>query len=283
MIKAYLKGLAWKRSHENSALDLVRIFLGIALLIRGALFLADRSALMEFVQDRDLGWLLPIIMIHYVTLAHLYGGLIMSLGLLTRLSALVQIPILTGAVFFVHLDEGLLTGGQSLELSALVLFLLVVIFWFGPGKLSLDYIFFIREHTPILPPAPYDPVVHDAEVLERQRNIEAMRSRAALEHPVMSAADTDTAVMDVPLTVPKVALEIPPEIDAEAAARLKMGIKYATVFFFAFIMLVSMFLMEEVYINFTLEEFAVVGGVVILIFGMFYLFYRSAFTESTDT
>ena len=69
----------------------------------------------------------------------------MMMGLLTRLAALVQIPVLTGAVFVVHLREGLASPEQSLELAGLVLFLLLVVFAFGPGKLSLDYYFFGRK------------------------------------------------------------------------------------------------------------------------------------------
>jgi uncharacterized membrane protein YphA (DoxX/SURF4 family) len=50
----------------------------------------------------------------------------------------VQIPILAGAVFIVHRQDGLFAMGQSLELSALVLFLLVLFVISGAGKLSLD-------------------------------------------------------------------------------------------------------------------------------------------------
>ena len=63
----------------------------------------------------------------------------LALGLLTRLAAMIQIPILTGAVFVIHLREGLVSPEQSLELAALVLFLLLIVFAFGPGKWSLDY------------------------------------------------------------------------------------------------------------------------------------------------
>jgi uncharacterized membrane protein YphA (DoxX/SURF4 family) len=55
------------------------------------------------------------------------------------------VPILIGAVFFVHRGEGLLTATQSLEFSALVLFLLLVFVVSGAGKLSLDYVTFGRE------------------------------------------------------------------------------------------------------------------------------------------
>jgi putative oxidoreductase len=71
--------------------------------------------------------------------AHLAGGALLALGLITRTAAIVQIPALIGAVFFVHLREGLFRTGQSLELSSLVLFLLCVFAVFGGGRLSLDH------------------------------------------------------------------------------------------------------------------------------------------------
>ena len=78
----------------------------------------------------------------YVIFAHLCGGAFLAIGLLTRLSALIQIPVLMGAVFLVHWQEGLITLGQSLEFSSLVLVLLLIIFIYGPGRLSLDYYIF---------------------------------------------------------------------------------------------------------------------------------------------
>jgi len=78
----------------------------------------------------------------YVIFAHLCGGAFLAIGLLTRLSAFIQIPVLLGAVFFIHWQEGIITLGQSLEYSSLVLVLLILIFIYGPGRLSLDYYIF---------------------------------------------------------------------------------------------------------------------------------------------
>ena len=59
-------------------------------------------------------------------------------GLLTRLAALVQIPILFGAVFIVNAGQNLASIDQSLELAVMVLVLLIVYFLFGSGGFSLD-------------------------------------------------------------------------------------------------------------------------------------------------
>lgn len=117
--------------------DLVRIYLGIGLFVRGALFVAHPEVLLGYLKTSD-AWFVPLAVSHYVAVAHLCGGVLLALGLGTRLAALAQVPALIGAVFFVHVGEGLLGAGQSLEFAALVLCLLSVFSVFGAGKLSLD-------------------------------------------------------------------------------------------------------------------------------------------------
>lgn len=131
---------------ENTevVLDLVRIYLGIGLFVRGILFITQTNGVQTLVDLSEFS-LLSAAVVHYVSFVHLLGGLMLAVGLLTRLSALLQIPILTGAVFLVHWQDGLLAANQSLEFSALVLFLLVVVFLFGPGRWSADYYVFVRE------------------------------------------------------------------------------------------------------------------------------------------
>ncbi len=128
----------WFDEHQDLAYDLIRIYLGIALCVRGYLFIADMSLLVDLLGQQGVAWFTTTAFAHYIALAHLAGGLLLALGLFTRLAALIQLPILFGAVFIVHLKEGLLARGQSLELAALVLFLLLIYFLFGPGPLSMD-------------------------------------------------------------------------------------------------------------------------------------------------
>jgi len=125
--------LHWLSAHQEVGYAMIRIYLGVALFIRGVIFLTEPSVITELAMERDVGWIVP-----YVTFAHLAGGLLMAIGLLTRIAALIQIPVLLGAVFLIHMEEGLLSTGQSLELSVLVLFLLVIIFLTGPGPFALD-------------------------------------------------------------------------------------------------------------------------------------------------
>jgi len=132
-MKLFRDIILWLDKNNNIAYSLIRIFFGTALLVRGLLFLSDPNALIELAGTEKLFWWYS-----YLTITHFIGGTMLMVGFYTRLSALIQIPILAGAVFFVHLKEGLLAHGQSLELSALVLLLLIIYFLFGSGALSLD-------------------------------------------------------------------------------------------------------------------------------------------------
>ncbi len=135
-------------AHQSLTYFFIRVFLGFALFIRGIIFIGDQEALMSLIVSSGVDWAFPNALIHYITLAHLGGGLMLLFGLLTRAAALAQIPILFGAVFFVHWQEGLFAAGQSLELAVLVLFLLVLVFLAGPGDLSMDYYLFRKKEAP---------------------------------------------------------------------------------------------------------------------------------------
>lgn len=122
----------------NIAFELLRIYLGVGLFVRGVVFISNSGAFLDVIGTSQGTWLTSIVLIHYVALAHLVGGVMIAIGLFTRAAALVQLPILVGAVFVIHLQGGLIGPAQSLEFSALVLFLLVLLFLWGSGRLSVD-------------------------------------------------------------------------------------------------------------------------------------------------
>ncbi len=120
------------------AFELLRIYLGVGLFARGVLFISNSSAFIDLLGSSSSSWLTSVVLIHYVALSHLVGGVMIAVGLFTRVAALAQLPILIGAVFVVHLQSGLLAPTQSLEFSALVLFLLILLVLWGSGRLSVD-------------------------------------------------------------------------------------------------------------------------------------------------
>jgi uncharacterized membrane protein YphA (DoxX/SURF4 family) len=129
----------WIEANRDLWLDLLRIYIGIALFVKGVAFMNNSSALLEAMYANDVPFA-SLALGHYVAMAHLAGGLMLAVGLLTRLAALVQVPILVGAVLFVHGREGFFTAGQTLELALLVLFVLVLFVVNGAGRLSADHL-----------------------------------------------------------------------------------------------------------------------------------------------
>jgi len=76
-----------------------------------------------------------------ITWAHLLGGFLIVVGLFTRLACLLQIPILLGAIIFVHVKNGFISFNTDLIFSIFILLLLIVFFIEGGGKISLDQYF----------------------------------------------------------------------------------------------------------------------------------------------
>ncbi len=118
--------------------EFLRIYLGLGLFARGVFFVVEPEVLDSYIAAAGASWAAPAMFAHLIVVAHLVGGLLLALGLMTRLAAAVQIPVVTGAILNVHLAEGLLGTGQALEFAALVLFMLGVSAMFGGGSLSLD-------------------------------------------------------------------------------------------------------------------------------------------------
>lgn len=132
-MKFITKTILWLDSNTGIAYSLIRAFLGVALFVRGVILASDPAAITTLAGEDKIYWWYS-----YITVAHIIGGFSLAVGLLTRLGSLLQIPVLFGAVFLVHLKQGLLSVGQSLELSVLVLVLLLIHFVFGGGSLSVD-------------------------------------------------------------------------------------------------------------------------------------------------
>ncbi len=60
------------------------------------------------------------------------------IGLFTRIAALLQIPILIGAIIFVNTKSGVYSGESDLLFSIIVLVLLIFFLIEGGGPYSVD-------------------------------------------------------------------------------------------------------------------------------------------------
>ncbi len=128
----------WFLGHRDWCMSILRAYLGIGLFVKGIDFVRNKDELLRVMDENNIFWS-GIALAHLIILTHLLGGLLMAVGLGTRVGALIQIPTLFGAVFFVH-SKGLgqvFSVGEELRFSALVLVLLILFVWYGSGSLSL--------------------------------------------------------------------------------------------------------------------------------------------------
>jgi putative oxidoreductase len=146
----------WIKTHGDLALDLVRIYLGIGLMVKAIFFMTHSEYLLQLMDTGSSMWFAPAIVQHYIVLAHLFGGLCLTLGLITRAAAAVQLPVLLSAVFYVHLPHVVTSveARQSLEFAGLVLFLLALISIYGAGRWSLDYLLARKESAALFRTGP---------------------------------------------------------------------------------------------------------------------------------
>jgi putative oxidoreductase len=118
---------------------ILRIMLGLILAIRGIFFLTSIQPLFHLIRSSSLSGLnMDMTLALIISWVHLLGGTFIILGLLTRISAWAQIPILIGAVLFINLNSGLSQSFSELLLSVFVLILSALFAFGGAGKISMD-------------------------------------------------------------------------------------------------------------------------------------------------
>lgn len=135
----------WADTHHPAWIDYIRIALGLFIFFKGIMFIGNTDRLMTMMTEIDMGFV-NMAMAHYVAFAHLVGGLLIAMGLLTRFAIIFQLPILFFAVFFVNIKQGFLSVSNNLEfeISLIVLILLIVFLIYGSGKISIDE--FMKNH-----------------------------------------------------------------------------------------------------------------------------------------
>jgi putative oxidoreductase len=131
---------AWVLSNRDLCVETLRIYLGFGLFLKGLNFVFAAPELAQYFQESTHMPFVSFLTVHLVGWAHMCGGILLCLGLLTRIAALIQLPILFSAVMFVHWAEGLFSAEQTLEFTLLVLFLLTFFVVYGSGRLSVDYV-----------------------------------------------------------------------------------------------------------------------------------------------
>jgi putative oxidoreductase len=125
----------WANAKTNIAFDILRIGLGAFFFIKGLQFADQTNMLLDLIQPKNSD-AVGLLIVHYVAMVHFAGGLLIAFGLLTRLSCLLQLPIVIGAVL---VNFTVVMNPESLIQALLALVLTSFFLVYGSGRHSVDY------------------------------------------------------------------------------------------------------------------------------------------------
>lgn len=137
---------------------IVRLVVGGMIAWHGWLKLDQGTGVFaDFLESLDVGIPSPDVVAQGVTFLELGGGILLILGLLSRLVSLLLIAELVGAIYLVTFDVGLVADttqpgvGFERDLAYILCFFVVLVL--GPGKPSLDHFLRIERVMPAFTPA----------------------------------------------------------------------------------------------------------------------------------
>ncbi len=123
---------------ESYGATVLRLFLGVIYVMHAYLALVVYGPAGMAAFQRSSGIPFPEFGAWYVIIAHGIGGICLLLGLLVRWAALINIPIMAGALVFVHLHQGFfMNKGGGYEYSLLVLGATIAQALLGAGAFTL--------------------------------------------------------------------------------------------------------------------------------------------------
>lgn len=128
----------WAESHRENGFEVLRIGIGALLFARGLWWGGHLDELVSLMSSGALD--VPGVMLaHFVTISHLVGGLLLMVGLITRVAAGAQLPILAGAVFVEWARAGETGHRADAQLAVLVFLVLALVTLYGGGHWSADH------------------------------------------------------------------------------------------------------------------------------------------------
>jgi putative oxidoreductase len=116
---------------------LLRVILGIVYIMHAYLALVINGPAGMIAYNAKAGIPLPEVATWYLILAHGLGGILLVLGIYTRWAALANVPVMLGAIVFVHLKNGFWAHQQGYEYVLVLLVATVATAMIGGGALSL--------------------------------------------------------------------------------------------------------------------------------------------------
>jgi putative oxidoreductase len=130
------------RANQPTWLTILRIALGIILIWKGINFIRDISVLKSMIEQTGVGVFSRSsgAIAAVVGILSLLCGFFITVGLFTRISSIVMVPIIFVAIVFVNM-KNIERNAFELILTIIVLVLLVLFAIKGSGPLSADEYF----------------------------------------------------------------------------------------------------------------------------------------------
>lgn len=125
----------WANAHTYYPIDLLRIGYGIFLFLKGVEFITEQRYLHDILSFMG-NFASEMLLIHYVALAHMVGGVMIIIGFLTRWSIGTQMPIILCAFFLNFIDK---FNSSDFIQSSIAIALGATFLFYGSGKHSADY------------------------------------------------------------------------------------------------------------------------------------------------
>ena len=137
--------LLWKLSQITPSI-ICWILNSNGIEAKGIYFISHTNEFQLILEKSKFPWV-SFILAHYVAHAHIAGGLLIAVGMFTRLAVALQIPVLLGAVILVNSEKGFFSESSDLAFSLMVLLLLVFYFFYGSGFWSVDHTWKKKEEA----------------------------------------------------------------------------------------------------------------------------------------
>lgn len=120
----------------------LRLVVGLLLLLKGLYFISHSQQLENIILESSAASAVNF-MVSYISFAHLFGGVFIMLGLITRVAIILQIPIIVGALYY-NLTPHAFGTGSEIILSIVVFVLLIYVLLNGSGAISMDD--YLKKH-----------------------------------------------------------------------------------------------------------------------------------------
>jgi putative oxidoreductase len=112
-----------------------RVILGGALFIKGVDFVRNKAVLKQVISETDLLDKFAILDTA-IPWIHLLGGLLILIGMFTRIVIFIQIPFVVGAIIFLFNTKNTSFFSTEMIFAVTILLMLIIYLKFGDGFYS---------------------------------------------------------------------------------------------------------------------------------------------------